>query len=110
MHRKTITFDIPASGESVIITGSKTGTFYFNNGPDASHAPFYDKNDALYQGKYSLSLTERHQYHHHYLSSAVEDWQASGAFPVERMEIKIPGGGDQDSICLLYTSPSPRDS
>ena len=61
MHRKTITFDIPASGESVIITGSKTGTFYFNNGPDASHAPFYDKNDALYQGKYSLSLTERHQ-------------------------------------------------
>ena len=105
MHRKTITFDIPASGESVIITGSKTGTFYFNNGPDASHAPFYDKNDALYQGKYSLSLTERHQYHHHYLSSAVEDWQASGAFPVERMEIKIPGGGDQDSMVYTFQFP-----
>ena len=58
MHRKTITFDIPVSGESVIITGSKTGTYYFNNGPDPSYQTQYDNNDALYQGKYSLSLTE----------------------------------------------------
>tara|TARA_R100001082_G_scaffold87112_1_gene53629 strand:- start:31 stop:879 length:849 start_codon:yes stop_codon:yes gene_type:complete len=104
MHRKTITFDIPASGESVIITGSKTGKYYFNNGPDASILPIFDNNDALYQGKYSLSLTERHQYHHYYSISAVEDWQASGAFPA-RMDVKIPGGDDQDSMVYTFQFP-----
>ena len=104
MHRKTITFDIPASGESVIITGSKTGTYYFNNGPDPSYQPAYDNNDALYQGKYSLSLTERHQYHHYYLNSAVEDWQASGAFPA-RMFMRLPGGGNQDSMVYTFQFP-----
>jgi hypothetical protein len=104
MHRKTITFDIPASGESVIITGSKTGKYYFNNGPDASTTPSFDNNDALYQGKYSLSLTERHQYHHYYSISPVEDWQASGAFPA-RMDVKTPGGGNQDSMVYTFQFP-----
>ena len=104
MHRKTITFDMPVSGESVIITGSKTGIYYFNNGPDPSYQTQYDNNDALYQGKYSLSLTERHQYHHYYSNSAVEDWQASGAFPA-RMQINIPGGGVQDSMVYTFQFP-----
>ena len=104
MHRKTITFDIPVSGESVIITGSKTGTYFFNNGPDPSYQPVYDNNDALYQGKYSLSLTERHQYHHFYLDSAVEDWQASGAFPA-RMFMRVPAGGNQDSMVYTFQFP-----
>tara|TARA_Y100001938_G_C7986054_1_gene376939 strand:- start:38 stop:928 length:891 start_codon:yes stop_codon:yes gene_type:complete len=104
MHRKTITFDIPVSGESVIITGSKTGIYYFNNGPDPSYIPAYDNNDALYQGKYSLSLTERHQYHHYYSNSAVEDWQASGAFPA-KMFMRLPGGGNQDSMVYTFQFP-----
>tara|TARA_B100000214_G_scaffold109637_1_gene77396 strand:+ start:1240 stop:2130 length:891 start_codon:yes stop_codon:yes gene_type:complete len=104
MHRKTITFDIPASGESVIITGSKTGTYYFNNGPDPSYNPSYDNNDALYQGKYSLSLTERHQYHHYYSNSPLEDWQASGAFPA-RMFMRLPAGGNQDSMVYTFQFP-----
>lgn len=104
MHRKTITFDIPVSGESVIITGSKTGTYFFNNGPDPSYQPVYDNNDALYQGKYSLSLTERHQYHHYYSNSVLEDWQASGAFPA-RMFMMLPAGGAQDSMVYTFQFP-----
>lgn len=104
MHRKTITFDMPVSGESVIITGSKTGMYYFNNGPNPSYQTQYDNNDALYQGKYSLSLTERHQYHHYYSNSPLEDWQASGAFPA-RMYMSTPAGGHQDSMVYTFQFP-----
>ena len=101
MHRKTITFDIPASGESVIITGSKTGDFFLR--PD--QIPSYNNHDALYQGKYSLSLTERHQYYHNDNYAAIEDWAASGAFPVLVASMRRLDGVLRDSNVYTFQFP-----
>jgi len=101
MHRKTITFDIPASGESVIITGSKTGDFFLR--PD--QIPSYNNHDALYQGKYSLSLTERHQYYHNDNYAAIEDWAASGAFPVRVASMRRLDGVLRDSNVYTFQFP-----
>ena len=101
MHRKTITFDIPASGESVIITGSKTGDFFLR--PDQT--PSYNNHDALYQGKYSLSLTERHQYYHNDNYAAIEDWVASGAFPVQNASMRRLDGVLRDSNVYTFQFP-----
>mgnify|MGYP001383522546 CR=1 FL=1 len=93
-------FDMPESGQSVVVSGLKSGTFRFDEylrTPTTNH-------DSLYRGRYTLTLTERHIYYHDYVDSPVEDWMASGAwYAVDAMN--YPVGSNHTSDIYIFEFP-----
>ena len=93
-------FDMPESGQSVVVSGLKSGQFHFDEyyrTPTTNH-------DSLYRGRYTLTLTERHVYYHVYNISPVEDWMASGAWYGYDL-MNYPVGSNHVSDIYIFEFP-----
>ena len=94
-------FDMPESGQSVIVSGLKQGPMNYDN---SWYGNFNDI-DSLYRGRYTLTLTERHMYY--YWTSATparEDWAASGAWYAQDT-LKFIDGGSHGSNIYIFEFP-----
>ena len=92
-------FDMPESGQSVVVSGLKQGPIDYDESWDGGNNV-----DSLYRGRYTLTLTERHMYYHHYAASPVEDWMASGAWYTYGA-IDYPIGSDHSSDIYIFEFP-----
>ena len=94
-------FDMPESGQSVVVSGLKQGPIDFDESWDGGSQ---NRVDSLYRGRYTLTLTERHMYYHHYDISPAEDWMASGAWYTYGV-MDYPIGDDHTSDIYIFEFP-----
>ena len=92
-------FDMPESGQSVVVSGLKQGPIDYDESWDGGN-----NIDSLYRGRYTLTLTERHMYYHDAITSPVEDWMASGAWYAYGV-VDYPIGSDHTSDIYIFEFP-----
>ena len=93
-------FDMPESGQSVVVSGLKQGPLDFDES-------WYGgtNNDSLYRGRYTLTLTEKHMYYHPASDLPKEDWIASGAWQLDIVDMNIYGGTSQNADAYIFEFP-----
>ena len=96
---QNVVFDMPESGQSVVVSGVKQGPIDF----DESWAGG-NNIDSLYRGRYTLTLTERHMYYHLASDSPKEDWVTSGAWSAAET-MRFIDGHDHTSDIYIFEFP-----